>query len=167
MGIRSLISVERVSYSDDFQRCVGWSTALAAPQRATSVTLLLAILEAGAGTRAQKLLVDAGVTTEALEPLELATRASQRAPKKGLRRLARLPLGMRHSADMERVLQRANQQGLVQGRAILTTDDLLLALLIADAPAKHALDSLGLDPGTLRGRLVQLDPPPSPPGDSA
>jgi hypothetical protein len=45
-----------VSVADDLQRCLVWSTALAAPQPATSVTLLLAILEAGRGTTAQRAL---------------------------------------------------------------------------------------------------------------
>jgi hypothetical protein len=44
-----------VSIADDLQRCLGWSTALAAPQPATSVTLLLAILEAGGLTHGSDL----------------------------------------------------------------------------------------------------------------
>jgi hypothetical protein len=165
MELRSLISVERVSFSDDYQRCVGWSTALAAPQRATSVTLLLAILEAGAGTTAQTLLVDAGVITKDLEPHEVAARGSQPDPRRGLSRLVRLPLGMRHSADMERVLRRASEQGFVRKRRLLTTDDLLLALVTADSPAKDTLVSLGVDPSLLRSQLIQARPPPSPPED--
>jgi hypothetical protein len=129
------------------------------------VTLLLAILEAGAGTTAQRLLVDAGVTAQALEPFELAARGPPPEPRKGLRRLVRFPLGVRHSADMERVLRRAVQQGiLVHKRSVLTTDDLLLALVMEDGPAKDTLVSLEIDPSILRSQLMQLDPPPYPPG---
>ena len=167
MSFRSLISVERVSFSDDFQRCIGWSTALAAPQRATSVTLLLAILEAGAGTTAHTLLVDAGVTTQALEPFELDSRGRESEPRRGLRRLVRLPLGLRHSADLERVLRRASQQGFVSKRPVLTTDDLLLALVMEEGPAKDTLVSLGIDPSVLRSQLMQPDPPPGPPDDTS
>jgi hypothetical protein len=165
MELRSLISVERVSFSDDCQRCIAWSTALAAPQRATSVTLLLAILEAGAGTTAHTLLVDTGVTTKDLEPHELAARGPQPEPRRGLSRLVRLPLGIRHSADMERVLRRASEQGFVRKRNVLTADDLLLALVMDDGPGKDTLVSLGIDPSLLRSRLMQADPPPSPPED--
>jgi Clp amino terminal domain, pathogenicity island component len=166
MKFRSPIRVESVSYSDDAQRCMGWSTALAAPRRATSVTLLLAILEAGAGTTARRLLVDAGLTTQALEPLEVAARGPERGPRKGLRRLVRLPLGIRQSADYERVVQRAGlqlpvRQGFAQKRRVLTTDDLLLALLMEDGPAKDALVSLGIDPSGLRSELMQSSPTPA------
>jgi hypothetical protein len=165
MRLRLPISMESVSFSDDLQRCVGWSTALAAPRPATSVTLLLAILEAGAGTTAQRLLLDAGVTTQALEPFELATRGPEPGRAKGLRRLVRLPLGVRHSADMERVLRRAAEQGFVQKRRLLTADDLLLALVMEDGPAKDTLVSLGVDPGGLRSALMQARVPPDPPED--
>ena len=163
MELRSLISVERVSFSDDYQRCIGWSTALAAPQRATSVTLLLAILEAGAGTTAQTLLVDAGVTTKDVEPHELAVRGPKPEPRRGLRRLVRLPVGLRHSSDLERVLRRASEQGFVRKRKVLTADDLLLALVTEDGPVKDTLVSLGVDPSFLRSQLVHAEPPPSPP----
>jgi hypothetical protein len=135
-----------VSFSDDLQRCIGWSTALSAPRPATSITLLLAILEAGAGTTAQRLLIDAGLTTQTLEPFELAARGPEPEPASGLRRLIRAPLGVRHSADMERVLRRAAEQGFIQKRSILTTDDLLLALVMEDGPAKDTLAALGIDP---------------------
>jgi len=163
MELRSFISVERVSFSDDYQRCIGWSTALAAPQRATSVTLLLAILEAGGGTTAQTVLVNAGVTTKDLEPHELAVRDPKPEPRRGLRRLVRLPLGIRHTADLERVLRRASEQGFVRKRKVLTADDLLLALVTEDGPAKDTLVAIGADPSLLRSQLIQADPPASPP----
>jgi ATP-dependent Clp protease ATP-binding subunit ClpA len=161
MKFRSPIRVESVSFSDDAQRCMGWSTALAAPQMATSVTLLLAILEAGAGTTAQRLLADAGLTTQDLEPLELAARGPEPGPRKGLKRLVRLPLGIRQSADMERVLRRATEQTFTQKRRVLTTDDLLLALVMEDGPAKDVLVSLGVDPSGLRSELMQSSPAPA------
>lgn len=165
MKFKSPIRVEKVSFSDDSHVCIGWSTALAAPRPATSVTLLLAVLEAGAGTRAQRLLIDAGVTTQTLEPFELAARGPQPEPRKGLRRLIRLPPGLHHSADMERVLRRAAEQGFARKRTVLTTDDLLLALVMEDGPAKETLVSLGVDPSGLRSQLMQPDPPPNPPRD--
>jgi hypothetical protein len=97
MKFKSPIQVGGVSVADDLQRCLGWSTALAAPQPATSVTLLLAILEAGRGTTAQRVLDDAGVTTHDLEPLEVAARARQPAAK-GLWRLASRVPGLTHGA---------------------------------------------------------------------
>jgi hypothetical protein len=63
---------------------------------------------------------------------------------------------------MERVLQRAAEQGLVLKRSVLTTDDLLLALVTEDGPAKHTLVYLGIDPSGLRSQLMQSGPPPSP-----
>jgi hypothetical protein len=85
--------------ADDVQRCLIWSTALAAPQPATSLTLLLAFLEAGRGTTAQRVLDNAGVTTHDLEPLEVAARGRQPAAK-GLKRLMRRVPGLTHSPDL-------------------------------------------------------------------
>ena len=85
MKFKSPIQMGGVSVADDRQRCLVWSTALAAPQPATSVTLLLAILEAGRGTTAQRVLDHAGVTSHDLEPLELAasTRTAAGSPSAG------------------------------------------------------------------------------------
>ncbi len=145
MKFKSPIQGGRVSFADDLQRCLGWSTALAAPQPATSVTFLLAIVEAGRGTAAQRVLDDADVTTHDLEPLEVAARARQPATK-GLKRLARRVPGLIHGADLERVLRRAIELVLVDKRRVLTTDDMFLALLADDGPAKATLVSLGKDP---------------------
>jgi hypothetical protein len=66
---------------------------------------------------------------------------------------------------MERVLRRAVGQSLVQKRSVLTADDLLLALVMEDGPAKDTLVSLGIDPSGLRRQLMQSRPPPNPPED--
>jgi hypothetical protein len=115
MKFKSPIQVGRVSIADDLQRCLGWSTSLAAPQPATSVTLLLAILEAGRDTTAQRVLDDAGVTTHDLEPLEVAARARQPAAK-GLKRLASRVPGLTHGAELERVLRRATELAFRQAK---------------------------------------------------
>jgi hypothetical protein len=73
--------------------------------------------------------------------------------------------GVRHSADMERVLRRAAEHGFVRKRSVLTTDDLLLALVMENGPAKDTLVSLGLEPSALRSQLMQSGPPPNPPED--
>jgi hypothetical protein len=160
MKFKSPIQVgPMVSVADDLQRCLGWSTALAAPQPATSVTLLLAILEAGRGTTAQRVLDDAGVTTHDLEPLEVAARARQPAAK-GLKRLARRVPGLTHGADLERVLRRATELAFVDKRRVLTTDDMFLALLTEDGPAKAALISLGKDPSAMRSEVMRSRPLP-------
>jgi hypothetical protein len=135
MKFKSPIQVGGVSVADDLQRCLGWSTTLAAPQPATSVTLLLAILEAGRGTTAQRVLDDAGVTTHDLEPLEVAARVRQPAAK-GLKRLARRVPGLTHGADLEHVLRRATELVLLDKRRVLTTDDMFLALLTENGPTE-------------------------------
>jgi hypothetical protein len=160
MKFKSPIQVgPMVSVADDLQRCLGWSTALAAPEPATSVTLLLAILEAGRGTTAQRVLDDAGVTTHDLEPLEVAARARQPAPR-GLKRLARRVPGLTHGADLERVLRRATELAFVDKRRVLTTDDMFLSLLTEDGPAKAALISLGKDPSAMRSEVMRSRPVP-------
>lgn len=159
MRFKSPIQVGGVSVADDLQRCLGWSTRLAAPQPATSVTFLRAILEAGRGTTAQRVLDDAGVTTLDLEPLEVADRAQQPAPK-GLRRLASRVPGLTHGADLERVLRRATELVLLDKRRVLTTDDMFLVLLTEDGPAKTALVSLGKDPSAMRSEVMRSRPVP-------
>ncbi|MGH2474971.1 MAG: hypothetical protein ACRDIL_06880, partial [Candidatus Limnocylindrales bacterium] len=67
------------------------------------MTLLVAILEAGAGTTAQRVLSDAGVTGQDLTSLELVTRAPQPAPAKGLKRLAGLLPNPGYGATVDRV----------------------------------------------------------------
>ena len=156
---KSPIQVGGVSFGEDLQRCLGWSTALAAPQPATSVTLLLAILEAGRGTTAQRVLDDAGVTTHDLEPLEVAARARQPAAK-GLRRLASRVPGLTHGADLERLLRRATNLALLDKRKVLTSDDMFLALLTEDGPAKAALISLRKDPSAMRSEVMRSRPLP-------
>jgi Clp amino terminal domain, pathogenicity island component len=148
-----------VSVADDLQRCLGWSTALATPEPATSVTLLLAILEAGRGTTVQRVLDDAGVTTHDLEPLEVAARARQPAAR-GLKRLARRVPGLTHGADLERVLRRATELVLLDKGRVLTSDDMFLALLTEDGPAKAALISLGKDPSAMRSEVMRSRPVP-------
>jgi hypothetical protein len=148
-----------VSVADDLQRCLVWSTALAAPQPANSVTLLLAFLKAGTGTTAQHVLDDAAVTTHDLEPLELAARARQPAAK-GLKRLARRVPGLTHGADLERALRRATNLVLLDQRSILTSDDMFLALLTEHGPAKDALVSLGKDPSAMRNEVMRSRPAP-------
>ena len=157
MKFKPPIQVGRVSFADDLQRCLAWSTALAAPHPATSVTLLLAFLEAGTGTTAQRVLDDAGVTTHDLEPLKVATRARQPAGK-GLKRLARRVPGLTHGADLERALRRATNQMLLDKRSVLTSDDMFLAILMEDGPAKDALVSLGKDPSAMRSELMRSRP---------
>ena len=159
MKFKSPIQVGGVSFADDLQRWLGWSTALAAPQPATSVTLLLAILEAGRGTTAQRVLDDAGVTTHDLEPLEVAARARQPAAK-GLMRLAGRVPGLTHGADLERVLRRATHLVLLDKRRVLTSDDVFLALLTEDGPAKAAIISLGKDPSAMRSEVMRSRPVP-------
>jgi len=159
MKFTSPIRVGRLSFADDLQRCLAWSTALAAPQPATSVTLLLAILEAGTGTTAQRVLDDAGVTTHDLQPLEVAARAGQPAAK-GLKRLARRVPGLTHSADLERALRRAANQMSLDKRSVLTSDDMFLALLTEDGPARDALVSLGKEPSAMRSKVMRSRPPP-------
>ncbi len=160
MRFRSPIQVgPSVSLADDLQRCLGWSTALAAPQPATSVTLLLAFVEAGAGTTAQRVLDEASVTTHDLEPLEVAARAREPAAK-GLKRLARRVPGLTHGADLERVLRRATNLVLLDKRRVLTSDDMFLALLTEDGPAKAALVSLGKDPSAMRSEVMRSRPSP-------
>ena len=159
MKFKSPIQMGGVSFADDLQRCLGWRTALAAPQPATSVTLLLAILEAGRGTTAQRVLDDAGVTTHDLEPLEVAARARQPAAK-GLKRLARRVPGLTHGADLEHVLRRATNLVLLDKRRVLTSDAMFLALLTEDGPAKAALVSLGKDPSAMRSEVMRSRPLP-------
>jgi Clp amino terminal domain, pathogenicity island component len=159
MKVKSPIQVGGVSFADDLQRCLAWSTTLAAPQPATSVTLLLAVLEAGRGTTAQRVLDDAGVTTQDLEPLELAARARQPAPK-GLKRLASRVPGLTHGADFERVLRRAVGLAVLDKRRVLTSDDMFLALLTEEGPATDALVSLGKDPSAMRSEVIRSRPLP-------
>lgn len=159
MKFKSPIQVGGVSVAADLQRCLGWSTSLAAPQPATSVTLLLAILEAGRDTTSQRVLYDAGVTTHDLEPLEEAARARQPRAK-GLRRLASRVPGLTHGADLERVLRRATDLVLLDKRRDLTTDDMFVALLTEDGPAKAALISLGKDPSAMRSEVMRSRPLP-------
>jgi hypothetical protein len=149
-----------VSIADDLQRCLGWSTVLAAPQPATSVTLLLAILEAGNGTTAQRVLDEAGVTARDVEPLEIEARARQPAAK-GLKRLAGRVPGLTHGSDLERALRQATNVALVDDkRTVLTTDDLFLALLTQDSPARDTLVSLGKDPSEMRTAVMRSRPVP-------
>jgi Clp amino terminal domain, pathogenicity island component len=157
MRFKSPLQVGRVSLADDLQRCLAWSTALAAPQPATSVTLLLSFFEAGRGTIAQRVLDDAGVTTHDLEPLEMAARARQPTAK-GLKRLARRVPGLTHSAEIERALRRASNQMLLEKRNVLTSDDVFLALLMEDGTAKDALVSLGKDPSAMRSEVMRPRP---------
>lgn len=157
MKLRSPIHVKSVSIADDLQRCLGWSTALASPQPATSVTLLLAILEAGRGTTAQRVLDDAGVTAPDVEPLEVAARTGQPAAK-GLRRLAKRLPGVTHAADLDRALKRAIDLAFVDQRSVVTTDDLFLALLTQAGPARDVLVSLGQDPSAMRTEVMRSRP---------
>jgi Clp amino terminal domain, pathogenicity island component len=159
MKFKSPIQVGGVSIADDLQRCLGWSTAVAAPQPATSVTLLLAILEAGRGMTAQRVLDDAGVTTHDLEPLELAARARQPEPK-GLKRLARRVPGLTHGSDLEHVLRRTTELAFLDKRKVITSDDMFLALLTEDGPAKAALITLGKDPSAMRNEVMRFRPVP-------
>jgi Clp amino terminal domain, pathogenicity island component len=160
MKFKSPIQVGRVSFADDdLQRCLAWSTTLAAPEPATSVTLLLAVLEAGRDTTAQRVLDDAGVTTQDLEPLELAARVRQPAPK-GLKRLASRVPGLTHGADLERVLRRAVGLAVLDNRRVLTSDDMFLALLTEEGPARDALVSLGKDPSAMRSEVMRSRPLP-------
>jgi ATP-dependent Clp protease ATP-binding subunit ClpA len=153
------IQTMSVSIADDLQRCLGWSTALAAPQPATSVTLLLAILEAGNGTTAQRVLDEAGVTAHDVEPLEVEARARQPAAK-GLKRLAGRVPGLTHGSDLERALRQATNLAFVDKRSVLTTDDLFLALLTQDSPARDTLVSLGKDPSEMRTEVMRSRPAP-------
>jgi Clp amino terminal domain, pathogenicity island component len=116
-------------------------------------------VEAGRGTTAQRVLDDAGVTTHDLEPLEVAARAQQPAAK-GLKRLTSRVPGLTHGADLERVLRRATELALVDKRSVLTTNDLFLALLTDDGPAKAALISLGKDPSAMRSEVMRSRPVP-------
>jgi hypothetical protein len=159
MRFKSPIQLGGVSFADDLRRCLAWSTALAAPQPATSVTLLRAVLEAGRGTTAQRVLDDAGVTTHDLEPLDVAARARQPAPT-GLKRLASRVPGLTHSADLERVLRRAVSLAVLDKRRVLTSDDMFLALLTEDGPAIDALVSLGKDPSAMRSEVMRSRPLP-------
>jgi Clp amino terminal domain, pathogenicity island component len=158
MKLKWPIQTLSVSIADDLQRCLGWSTALAAPQP-TSVTLLLAILEAGNGTTAQRILDEAGVTAHDVEPLEVEARARQPAAK-GLKRLAGRVPGLTHGNDLERALRQATNLAFVDGRTVLTTDDLFLALLTQDNPARDTLVSLGKDPSEMRTEVMRSRPAP-------
>lgn len=161
MKLRSLIQVgPSVSFSEDLQRCLAWTTELATPQVANSITLLIAFLEAGTGTTAQRVLRDAGVTTLELQPLEAAERARQPAAK-GLKRLAGRVPGLSHAADLESALRQATNRILLEKRTVLTCDDVFLALLTADGPAKDAVVSLGQDPSEMRSQV--MDSRASPP----
>jgi hypothetical protein len=159
MKFRWPIQTTSVSIADDLQRCLGWSTALAAPQPATSVTLLLAILEAGSGTTAQRVLDEAGVTAHDVEPLEVEARARQPAAK-GLKRFAGRVPGLTHGSDLERALRHATNLAFVNKRSVLTTDDLFLALLTQDSPARDALVSLGKHPSEMRTEVMRSRPAP-------
>ena len=159
MKFKSPIQVGGVSFADDLQRCLGWSTALAAPQPATSVTFLLAILEAGRGTTAQRVLDDAGVTTHDLEPLEVAARARQPAAK-GLKRLARRVPGLTYGADLERVLRRAIHLVLLDKRRVPDQRRHVPGPSHEDGPARAALVSLGKDPSAMRSEVMRSRPVP-------
>jgi hypothetical protein len=155
MKFKSPIQVgPSVSLADDLQRCLTWSTALAAPQPATSLTLLLAFVEAGRGSTAQRVLDDAGVTTHDLEPLEVAARARHPAAK-GLKRLLRRVPGLTHSPDLEQALRRATNLILLERRRVLTSDDVFLALLTENGRAKEALVSLGKNPAAMRSEAMR------------
>jgi hypothetical protein len=147
-----------VSVADDLQRCLGWSTALAAPQPATSVTLLLAILEAGRGTTAQRGLDDAGVTTHDLEPLEVAARARNRR--------------RRTSSDWE---SRSGPHPRCRPRAGVATSDRLGIARQATSPdrrrhvpgpphrgwpSQSRPHLAGQDPGAMRSEVMRSRPVP-------
>lgn len=140
--------------AEDLQRCLAWSTALAAPQQPTSVTLLLAILEVGEGSTAQRVMTDAGVTTQALEPFEVAARAAAAGTRRGLKRLVRLPSGLSYGADGDRAIRLAAELCIMDKRHVITTDDLFLALVMRDRAAQAALISLGTDPSAMRSQVA-------------
>jgi hypothetical protein len=140
--------------ADDLQRCLAWSTALAAPQRPTSVTLLLATLEVGEGSTAQRVMTDAGVTTQALEPFEVAARDAP-GTRRGLKRLVRLPLGLSYGGDGDRAIRLAAELCIMDKRHVITTDDLFLALVMRDRAAQAALISQGADPSARRSQLAR------------
>jgi hypothetical protein len=141
--------------ADDLQRCLAWSTALAAPQRPTSVTLLLAILDVGEGSTAQRVMTDAGVTTQALEPFEVAARDAAAGTRRGLKRLVRLPSGLSHGADGDRAIRLAAELCIMDKRHVITTDDLFLGLVMRDCAAQAALISLGTDPSAMRSQVAR------------
>jgi hypothetical protein len=157
MKLKSLIQVQSVSTAGDLRQCLAWCTALAAPQPATSVTFLLAIVEAGAGTTAQRVLDDAGVSAHDIEPQEVAARARQPAAK-GLKRLTRRVPGLTHGSDLERALRQASELCILTERKVVTTDDVFLALLTMDSPAKDTLVSLGADPSAMRTEVMRSRP---------
>lgn len=144
----------RSNIADDLQRCLAWSTALAAPQRPTSVTLLLAILEVGEGSTAQRVMTDAGVTTQALEPFEVAARDAA-GTRRGLKGVVRLPSGLSYGGDGERAIRLAAELCIMDKRHVITTDDLFLALVMRDRAAQAALISLGADPSAMRSQVAR------------
>ena len=145
----------RSNIADDLQRCLAWSTALAAPQRPTSVTLLLAILEVGEGSTAQRVMTDAGVTTQGLEPFEVAARDASAGTRRGLKRLVRLPLGLSYGGDGDRAIRLAAELCIMDKRHVITIDDLFLALVMRDRAAQAALISLGTDPSAMRSQVAR------------
>jgi hypothetical protein len=89
----------------------------------------------------------------------VAARA-RRPAAKGLKRLAGRVPGLTHGADFERVLRRATHLVLLDKRRVLTSDDMFLALLTEDGPAKAALISLGKDPTAMRSEVMRSRPVP-------
>jgi hypothetical protein len=58
------------------------------------------------------------------------------------------------------VLRRATHLELLDKRRVLTSDDMFLALLNEDGPAKAALISLGTDPSAMRSEVMRSRPVP-------
>jgi hypothetical protein len=70
------------------------------------------------------------------------------------------PPGLGHRADVDRALRRASEQCLLEQRRVVTSDDLFVALLTQDRPAKDTLVSLGMDPSAMRSQVMRSRPPP-------
>jgi hypothetical protein len=153
------VDIDSFTPTGDLQRCLARSAALAAPGRASTATVLLAIVESGADSRAGRLLAESGVRSDALAPLEAASRPSPPPRRRGLRRLTGRPPG-RHGPDVERALRQAAELASIDDRRTFDADDLFVATLLDDGPAIRALTALGQDAAVLRAEMMRRHEPP-------
>jgi hypothetical protein len=165
--------------SENLKVCLGLSRELAAPQQATPITLLLSILEAGAHTTAQRELISLGLNKYGSDGQEQLRRAFEqldeeeraRAPARLVAArpggwLSKLVPGLAYNDDADSVLRRATEicintrqetETYISTRQKkVSTDDLFLALIIEDGPAKKVLVEFGMDPSSTRNRMMQI-----------
>jgi hypothetical protein len=151
--------------ANGLQRCLGWSTELAAPEQATPLTFLLSIL--GPGTDAGMAGVvlaqfgnakygQGGAERLKREIEQLDERDRHGAPSRPPELLLRLFPTLAYNADLSRALRRATTICINTKRKKVTTDDLLLAMLMEDGPAKDSLVDLGADTTFMRDQMREF-----------